>query len=71
MSESRFDILLNRYAEKKSGSINHDLMQVIFASNEVQRLKMELLHAEQALKHAVRGLDHRDYDDIFSGWERC
>lgn len=67
---SRFEILMARYAESKCGSINADLMMVINCQSKVERIKMEMRFAEMELSHAIRGLDHQDYDSIFEGWER-
>jgi hypothetical protein len=51
---------------KKNGAINSDLMTVIYAHQKVEQLKIALNHAEAELAHAVRGLEHPDYDAQFS-----
>lgn len=68
---NRFNVLLKRFLDKKNGSINADLMVPITAHLKIQDLKMKLRFAEMELVHAMRGLDHSDYDSVFEGWERA
>ena len=65
---NRLSILLERYSEKKNGAINGDLMVVINCNSRVENLKAQLRFAELELSHAMRGLDHKDYDFMFEGW---
>jgi hypothetical protein len=67
-SNNRLEILLARFADKKNGSINTDLMVVINTHAKVENIKMQLRIAEAELSHALRGLEHKDYDTVFEGW---
>lgn len=64
----RFSILFDRVKEKGASSVSAGLMSVIAANSKVTRLQLELRAAEQEFEHALRGLEHKDYDYIFEGW---
>lgn len=69
MSE-KFKILMERYNRLRGGGINADLMLAVNLHHEIERLKCSLRHAEMQLEHAIRGLEHKDYDAAFDGWTR-
>lgn len=71
LDDDRFQKLIARFAEKKAGAIDADLMVAVYASQKVENLKLQLRLAERELDHAKRGLSHNDYDPIFEGWDRA
>lgn len=67
---NRLKILLARLEEKKRGSLNPDVSVAANAYYAYEQALMELRFAEARLQHAVRGLEHKDYDSLFEGWSR-
>lgn len=67
---ARFDKLLEIRKEKGVGSINPGLVSCLNAYSRVESLRCQVRFAEAELEHAIRGLDHPDYDSQFEGWER-
>lgn len=64
----RLKLLIERVDGKKN--VPPDIEEAAFAHVEFDKALANLLRAEGKLEHAMRGLEHHDYDAVFEGWVR-